>query len=512
MLNLKLDYASPSAYEADRERALLGLSAETGRRVRFKGKVRSDFVFLFRTALRALGELIWSEELWQYDSFFDILDPIITVHPDKIFLEAFSQDQSAHGMISLDRELFEPDGEVICGTSNIDFTAWLWSALGEMRTSRTTWFHLDNAGLELTTVGGGGRFERKVEVPNSWVAGFLQVQAAASMPGTRIKVHPVDLLSVVRFLRYSKAKTSPRGIRYEFEPDQPVRVVLEPWEESFLLRDTEHNYDQPKITRLWGRRRLRLLEPLLPFAESAEVYLKGRGLPSFYQLRMNGLEFSLSLSGRSGSQWSQEEGFELLAPPDSKTDPDQLEQALRLLTERHQLSPTELAQEMKIDPAVSEQLLTTLTRQGRAFYQLESRSYRHRELFAEPLELEKMFPPSERLAKARQHLAQGEVDVRGCEPRETRKVKKLASPAGKVLKEIIYRDWCLEGSVAEQSQVEVVLNDRERIIFGKCGCQHFQDNLLSSGPCQHMLALRMAADLQRQDLPTSEDASQEEAE
>ena len=135
-----------------------------------------------------------------------------------------------------------------------------------MRTSRATWLHIDSKGLELQTVGAGGRFEKKVEVPESWVRGFLEIQAAASMPGTRVRMKPVDLLSVIRFLRYSKPKTSPRALRYEFEPGQPVRIVVEPWEESFILRDSEHDFEKNKVVRLWGRKRLALLEPLLPLS------------------------------------------------------------------------------------------------------------------------------------------------------------------------------------------------------------------------------------------------------
>jgi len=108
---------------------------------------------------------------------------VITVHRDRIFFEAFSQDQSSYVSLIVDPAVFEPMGEVVCGTTNIDFTAWLWGALGELRTSRSTTFRIGPEGMEVRTSSAGGRFEKKVELPETWVRGFLQVQAAMGMPG-----------------------------------------------------------------------------------------------------------------------------------------------------------------------------------------------------------------------------------------------------------------------------------------------------------------------------------------
>ena len=64
-------------------------------------------------------------------------------------------------------------------------------------------------------------------------------------------------------LRFTKAKVSPRAMRYEFEPGQDARLVLEPWEQRIPLRGAEHGYAEPRVIRTWGRRRLSLLEPIL---------------------------------------------------------------------------------------------------------------------------------------------------------------------------------------------------------------------------------------------------------
>jgi hypothetical protein len=370
-----------------------------------------------------------------------------------------------------------------------------------MRSSRATWFHLDSAGLELTTVGAGGRFQKKVEVPYSWVRGFLQVQAAATLPGTRLKVKPVDLLSVIRFLRYSKPKMSPRALRFEFQPGEPAVIVLEPWEKSFPLRDTEHHYDAPKKTRLWGRSRLKLLEPVLPFTEEAEVFIKGRGLPSFYVLKLPGMEFTLGLSGRSGARWDSGSGFDL--SEESRASEEKIGEALALLSHGARTTTGELAENLGVTLAESSDLLAGLCRRGLSFYRPTHGEFRHRELFSEPLDLTRVYPPDPRLQKASEMVRRNSVDLKLCQPRETRKIKRLPTPEGKVAREIVYRDWCFEGTVDGLESVEVVLNEADRVIFGRCSCSHFQQNLLTEGPCEHMLALRSVGLDQREELPTS---------
>lgn len=504
MIRLFLDYATPSSFESQKERALLGLSADGTRQVRFKGKVKTESTFLLRTVLRTLGDVIWSPQHSVDFGPSNPLDPVITVHPDHIFLEVFSQDQGVHALVTLDRELFETEGKVLCGTSNIDYTSWLWGALGEMRSSRTTWFQIDNTGLELKTVGAGGRFEKRVEIPHPWLRGFLEVQAACSLPGTRLKLRPVDLLSVIRFLRYTKPRMQPRGLRYEFEPDQEARIVLEPWEESFRLKGTEHNYDKPKVTRLWGRQRLSMLEPLLPFADEVEVFLKGRALPSFYVVRLPGIEFTLSLSGWAGKNWM--DGAHSRLTQAHTLEEDQVTKAEELLAQSHHISRQELCQRMEVEKPIGDQLLTELCRRGLAFYRPGAGRYRHRRLFTEALDMTKVFPVDPIVTKAQDLVKSEQVKLLSTTPRETRKVKKLQTPRGKELKEIIYRDWCLEGEVAEHKGVEVVLNDVDRIIFGKCTCDFFQRNLLNKGPCEHMLALRDVGLAERQELPTSQPA------
>src|ERR1017187_2314662 len=496
------DYASPSVFESDRERALLGMSANARRPVRFHGQAMRN-IPLLRFTLRALGEAIWSNDTWltQGELMSWILDPVITVHPDRLFFEAFSQDQSVYAIVIANPEMFATDGEVITGTTNVDFSAWLWGALNELRSSRETWLRVGVQGFEVKTKGAGGRFEQKVELPDNWVRGFLQVSSAMAMPGTRITVRPAHLLAAIRFLRYTKAKVSPRALRYEFKPGEDVQIVLEPWEHSIRLRGAEHNYTEPRIIRTWGRRRLNLIEPLLPFATSVDIYLKGRGLPSFYAVKLPDLTFVLGLSGWSDQSWTDTGSFELLSDTAPVND-DVIAQVHQQLSGRFHASAKDLGTMLNQNPDTMWRACERLCRQGRAVFDVESRDFRHRELFEQPVDEAKFFPPDERLEKAKALLAKNTVPFARCEPQETRKTKKLKTPDGPVTREIVYRDWRVTGNVATE-KTEIEVGDSGRIIFGTCSCPFFQDNLLGKGPCEHMLALFKASADGRKDLPTS---------
>jgi hypothetical protein len=496
MIELQLDYTAPSTVQAGGGRSLLGLSADARRPVRFHARVRRD-VLSVRLALQALGAVIWSD--YSAAASF-LLDPVVTVHPDRVFFEAFSQDQSVYGLVTVDRGLFEPEGEVVCGTTNVDFTAWLWSALAEMRSSRETWFRIEARGLEVQTHGAGSHFERKVDLPEEWVRGFLQLQEAMALPGTRLGARPVDLLAAVRFLRYTRARVSPRALRYEFEPGQEARIVLEPWEEVIRLRGTEHNYQERRVIRTWGRRRLELLEPVLPYADGLHIYLKGRALPSFYAVKLPGVTFLLGLSGWSENRWTGTGSFDLLTARVG-TDRALLPQALDLVRDRCTVSAADLAEALGVGRDVATRLLARLCRQGRVIYDVESRLYRHRELFAEPPDEGRLFPPDPRQEEAWDLLRRRAVHVGSCRPRETRKVRKLRTPAGPVEKEVVYREWQVTGAAGDQPEVEAVVNDAGRLIFGTCGCPFFRDNLLNQGPCAHLIALLQASEPSRGEQP-----------
>lgn len=472
----------------------IGLSTNQVRPVRFHARV-TESIHPLRLALQTLGELVWSNsesmDAEDYSRYLEtVLDPVITVHPDRVFFEAFSQEQSAYGMVIADRAIFETSGEVAEGTTNIDFTETLYAALSKMRSSRETWFRVGPQGFGVETVVGESEahFEDKVDLPESWVRGFLQLQGAMAMPGTRFEVRPVDLKTVVRYLAEHKAYTSPRSIRWEFDPGEDVRAVLEPWNEVVAMKGTSHNYTEHKTTRIWGRKRLQLIDRLLPYATKVEVYLKGRALPSFYAVELPGVTFVLGLSGWSNQGWSQAASFDLLTA--EGVERAWVDRGLAHLRDAVHCNEQQLAEAIDCDLAVAAQVLTELCRLGRAIYDVRARDFRHRELFAEPIDPDAFYPPDPRKAASVAHVERGRVKIENVEIRRKEKIGAPAQPGGEPVV-TVFESRVVQGDVAGCT-THVVIQDTGRIIFGRCTCEFFDENLMNKGPCEHMLALRLA--------------------
>lgn len=501
MSHQSITYASPSAFTSTRELAELSMAANALRPAAFAGRVVAHG-FPLRVALRTLGQAIWSEDHWDSspDMMARVLDPVITVHPDRLWFEAFTQDLGAYVSLQVDPAVFEAEGETRFGTTNIDFTAWLWGALGEMRSSRTTRFHVGAGGFAVETASAGGRFEQKVELPDRWVRGFLQAQSAMALPGTRLRLRPVDLLAAIRFLQHHKAKVSPRALRYEMAPGRDAELVIEPWDHRVPLQGATHGYTELRSIRTWGRRKLALIEPLLPFAEHVDVYLKGRAMPSFYAVRLPGMTFLLGMTGQAGG--AGDSGLDLLADSRRSSSGDQA-RVLAALASRFHAGTEALSAECGLPLADTANALAALNRGGRVMFDVETREWRHRELFSPPIDTEALFPPDPRVEAAAALLATpGAVQVGSAQAEEQRKLRRYRDPAtgAPVERSTTYRQWRIAGRCGAE-ETELVVSDEERIVFGQCGCAWFREHLLNKGPCEHMLALFKASEGDRRGAP-----------
>ena len=243
-------------------------------------------------------------------------DPVITVAPDCLFFECFSADESSYGCLTVDRDAFAGERDVALGTTNVDYSWSLYEHFQKLRSYRETRFLVDPAGFEVRTGQADGYREEKIDLPPSWLKGFMQVQAAMSLPMRRVPISREGLYNVLAFLKRHRAARSPRAVRFELTPGQPVAIVLEPWEQRIVL------HSQPvrrvrgrRSIRIWGRDRLRLLARLLPLLDEAEVYLLGTGLPSFWSIRMGEMRLLLGLSGWTANDWTGLDGPRPARPP-----------------------------------------------------------------------------------------------------------------------------------------------------------------------------------------------------
>src|SRR5262249_37080014 len=130
-----------------------------------------------------------------YESAYErqyLFDPVVTVHDDEVSFEAFSRDESTYARLAAKYELFDDGKDFQCGTTNIDFSAKLHGELERMRKYRRTRFDVEPSGFTVTTDGEEGHKEKKIDLPDSWVMGFLQVHSTMSLGLTRFHMAPVD--------------------------------------------------------------------------------------------------------------------------------------------------------------------------------------------------------------------------------------------------------------------------------------------------------------------------------
>lgn len=402
-----------------------------------------------------------------------VLDPVITVAPDQVFFEAFSLDESSYGRLAVHDRLFTDVKEFQYGTTNIDFSDNLLGALQRIRTYRPTEFQIDPSGFEVATEGREVYKEKKIDVPTSWVRGFLQVQSAMSLPTSSFTMKPIDLYNLCAFLRRHKERKSPRSLKYILQPGQPVKCVIQPWEEEMVFTDSVYLGDEPKEIRVWGRRRLFLLERLLPLADKITVHLLGTGMPSFYVVDLGALSFTLGLSGWTRNDWAGAGNFDLMVGTSTEATPRQSTLVFSQLKLKKTATESELSHWTNLPESVVQAAIRQLCSAGRVMFDLEIGKYRLRELTRDPLPMDQLQYTNPREEEAERLLESGKVSLEGIFP---------TADEGIELRGVV------ESNTKPYSPT-VILDKDGRIASGVCSCYFYKQNRLMQGPCEHMLAL-----------------------
>ncbi len=404
-----------------------------------------------------------------------ILDPVISVHPDEIFFECFSEDESSYGKLSCSHNVFTNVSEKACGTTNIDYSDGLYAEFQKIRSYKRTTLAIDPGGFAVKTGDDAGFDEKKIDLPDSWVRGFLQVSSAMTMPMVSVQLHPMDVHNICFLLRRRKERVGPRSLRYSLTPGEPVRVTLEPWNSEIVCARSIYQGPEQRQIRVWGRRRLHILERLIPVARGFTLHLLGDGMPSFYVADLGDMSFTLGLSGWTTNDWSRLGNFDLLAPRGS-VDEFTLRRVHAALAENWCESAPSLARRLHIDEAVVKSALAAYSQRGQVLYDLAGGVYRIRELSREPLPFEQLRFSNEREAKADNFVNAKLVKVDSQE-----RTSEGVRIAGTVMDNAV------------KYQASIVIDDDQRLRDAGCECYFWKQNRLRQGPCEHMLALRRAS-------------------
>src|SRR5690606_11000592 len=120
--------------------------------------------------------------------------------------------------------------------------------------------------------------EEKIDLPAGWLRGFMQLQAAMTLPMRQVALSRHALYSIVAWYKRHKPSKSPRAMRFVLEPGKAPTIVLEPWETTIESTGTIYEGPPCEPIRVWGARRLLALARALPIAQSCDIYLLGTGL------------------------------------------------------------------------------------------------------------------------------------------------------------------------------------------------------------------------------------------
>ncbi|MGF1728515.1 hypothetical protein [Photobacterium kasasachensis] len=433
------------------------------------GKIANDVMGPYYKAQAQYFKYLYKNDI---DAWY-VLDPVITVHPDQVFFECFSEDESSYGKLSCQYDVFENISEQAYGTTNIDYSAGLYNEFQKIRDYRTTFLKIDPEGFNVQTSGHEVFDEKKIDLPESWVRGFLQVSSAMTLPMVKLRLQPMDIHNLCLHLKCNKERVGPRSMRFELIPGQPIRVVMEPWNEIIRFDRSIYQGETERSIRVWGRRRLLILERLLPIANSFDVFLMGDGLPSFYTANMDTMSFTLGLSGWSANDWSQAGNFDLLAPRES-VDQSTCQQVLSALEENHYESALSLSTRLSLDISTVKSALALYSQSGQVLYDMELDVYRLRHLYNEPISIDDIRFDNEREKKAANFVQADLVSVNNVETN-----KNGTQMSGEIIDN------------GHEHQVILSIDQDQRLIAGECQCHFWHQNKLRQGPCEHMLALRL---------------------
>ncbi|MGL5096590.1 MAG: SWIM zinc finger family protein, partial [Planctomycetia bacterium] len=366
-------------------------------------------------------------------------------------------------------------------------SAALSKELDKMRTYRKTEFGVDPKGFDVATTADDGvaqvHHEKKIDLPETWVKGFLQVHCVMSLSLTKFRMAPVDFFNICRALKKEKTKKSPRALRYELTPGEPVQAVLEPWGKVVPFdRAFVYEGPKPKMVRTWGRDRLQLAVRLLPLCRYVDVYLAGDGLPSVYVFDLGDLIFTLGLSGWTDNDWTSGGAkFDLLTRPTTASS-SELKSVYDVLRTIRFGEEVEISTKTGLSTEKTRSVLSYLCQAGRVMVDLAGGVYRQRDLFPEP------FDP-----KAVQQTAAAATTADPAA--KTAEAIEAAGGVRIIARRTTSTGFKLSGSCqgkgSERLRPQLHVDHDGKIIDASCTCSYFTKHQLTKGPCEHMLALRL---------------------
>ncbi len=409
-----------------------------------------------------------------------IFDPVISVHPDSVTFEAFSKDESVYAALTIDKDQFEIYKSVSYGTTNIDFSHQLGLEMRKITSDSNLEINIDPEGfLVQANEYSEGHLEKKIDLPETWVKGFIKTSTVSALPGTELVLEPIDMYNLIYYLKKLKEHKSPRSFRFICKNKEPIKVLMEPFNILIPLT-TIYNGDDTEF-RIWGRRRFLLLQRLIPLARSFTIKIIDSAFPILITADLPGIKFTLGLSGWIANSWSGDAAFSALSGSIGKSVNISIQNYLKL-----NRIATELDLKQKYPNLSITEIRDTINgiyRRGFGFLDPNYGKIRYRELFNIELPPKIVEPSIMELSamKIIPYLRDFQISSKKIDEGESLFITQATfmekSSAG---------NWKKLNLVLEMTETGSIEN-------AKCNCRFFSKNELRKGPCIHLFALQTKA-------------------
>ena len=368
-------------------------------------------------------------------------DPIITVGDGYMRFEGFSQCAGVYARVDVTPagllgDIHSP------GTTNVDFNPPMLAALAQLPADRLLAVQLGSESFAITPAGAAPVVERKVALPARWLKGLTQVQQFLARSH-----HMLDLQGPALLM---------------------LRQAL-PRRESLLPLHLHTRAGRPTLGPLanagsvavGGAHRLQLLAPLLPLAQSLQVWAHEDGQSSTWLLHLDGgVRFELTLSGDAARGFSGEgAALETLlqAVPEAWLDAFD-----RYGWANQRLDSVNAALDLALPAAQLQLLGERLAALGLLGWDLAGSHWYYRQLPYRPERLGRLHP---RWRSAQRLIDEGRV--------------QLDSTS----------DGRIVARVHSGDRTHTVVLDAQ----ARCTCEWHSQHQGARGPCKHILAVRQLA-------------------
>ncbi|QXU48807.1 SWIM zinc finger domain-containing protein [Chryseobacterium sp. D764] len=364
-------------------------------------------------------------------------DPIVTAGNQRLRFEGFSHCAGVYARVDILPDGLE--GEFLeNGTTNVDFNQSMITALGSIRPNEKIMLSVGEKEVALYKEEEKV-IERKVPLPSKWIKGLGTVQIYLSESEKRYTFNKIQTQQLFRGMPKGTIKSDyyliVRGNKPFFSPVKSADAVC-----------------------IGGLHRLRLLEPLLPYIDSMQVFPHSNMQSTTWQLYMGHIRFSFSLSRESWRGFSGEGAvLESLISEVSDEWTDALD---KYAYANQSFNPDRFALEENISFDRAENITGRLAAMGLLGYDLDDHEFFYRRL---PFKLSRIIGLNPRIKNAEKLIECGKVEILNNNKERT--------------------EARVEGTGVHHTVI--IEEEKER-----CTCEWFSKYQGERGPCKHVLAVK----------------------